>query len=444
MTGPSHTLAATERGGAPRGAWRIIALLCAINTIGFLDKSALGLVAVPLREEFDLTPTEFGMIGSVFFLVFALAASGLAWLGNRFSPRWLLLGLVVLWSVLQWPIALTSSIAMLIVARVALAVVEGPSGPLMQVTLHQWFPEKRRQAPTMVFHSSGPLAAVILVPLLTAATALWGWRTLFHVLAIAGLVVALLWAFFGKQGPVTDANAHGKEAGPALVPPPVKVPYRTILCSGTFLGAAAALFVSQWSIALASAWIPSYFEEGLGFTATVAGLLLGATYIFTAVGMIFYGVVSQRRSVRGHSSHSARVVPLAVMLVLSALTMALSTLIGLPMVSGLLLGLAIGMAQGGFGIGSVVLGEVVPQGQRAAVLGIWVTLASVGSILAPTVFGVLVENGASILNGYHHAWWVTAAIMAVMAFAITRLIRTDKDGPRFALAAAHTTAAATN
>ncbi|KZM28000.1 transmembrane transport [Ascochyta rabiei] len=434
MTTTSSSSAALSGGATRNAAWRIVLLLCLINIINFLDKSALGLVAVPIREEYGLTPSQFGMIGSAFFLVFAVSAAGLSWLGNRFSPRWLLFGMVILWSVLQLPIAVSGSVALLVVARMALAMVEAPSLPLSQMVLHQWFPDKLRQTPTMVFHASGPIGAILVIPILTVLIALLGWRSLFFVLAVAGIVVAILWGLFSKNGPVTDTNAHNDTTTAA--PPQAAVPYRTILRSGTFLGAAAALFVAQWSIAVGSAWIPAYFEEGLGFDAGDAGVLVAVMYVFITVGLILYGVVSQRRSARGIASREARVLPLATMMVVAAVIVIGSTLIGIPLVSALVLGLGLSLAQGGFGIGTVVLGEIVPQAQRAAVIGIMVTLGAVGAILAPTVFGFLVESSSTTLAGYHHAWWLTAVVFVVMAFAITRLIRTDRDGAIYAAAAA--------
>ena len=40
--------------------------------INFLDKIALGLVAVPMMDELHLTPKQFGDIGSGFFWLFAI------------------------------------------------------------------------------------------------------------------------------------------------------------------------------------------------------------------------------------------------------------------------------------------------------------------------------------------------------------------------------------
>ena len=71
----------------PKGAWLIVALLFFFMAINFADKAVIGLVAIPLMQELKPSPSEFGLIGSSFFLLFSLSAIVTGFIANRvFSP----------------------------------------------------------------------------------------------------------------------------------------------------------------------------------------------------------------------------------------------------------------------------------------------------------------------------------------------------------------------
>ena len=47
----------------PKGAWGITALLFSFMLINFADKTVVGLAAVPIMRDLDLTPRQFGFLG---------------------------------------------------------------------------------------------------------------------------------------------------------------------------------------------------------------------------------------------------------------------------------------------------------------------------------------------------------------------------------------------
>jgi ACS family D-galactonate transporter-like MFS transporter len=57
------------RTGTPREAWLIVALLFLFMLVNFADKAVIGIAAVPMMQELGLSPSEFGLIGSSFFLL---------------------------------------------------------------------------------------------------------------------------------------------------------------------------------------------------------------------------------------------------------------------------------------------------------------------------------------------------------------------------------------
>src|SRR5271156_1332940 len=88
----------------PKGAWLSVTLLFLFMTINFADKAVIGIAAVPLMDELDLSPREFGLLGSSFFLLFSLSAIVTGFIVNRVETRWALLVMGVVWALSQLPV----------------------------------------------------------------------------------------------------------------------------------------------------------------------------------------------------------------------------------------------------------------------------------------------------------------------------------------------------
>ena len=87
----------------PKGAWTVTSLLFLYMMINFADKAVVGLAAVPIMRELDLTPKQYGALGSSFFLLFSLSGVLVGFQANRRPTRWIILLLAASWAVVQFP-----------------------------------------------------------------------------------------------------------------------------------------------------------------------------------------------------------------------------------------------------------------------------------------------------------------------------------------------------
>src|SRR5437870_1884190 len=99
-------------------AWVITIMLALFMVLNFMDKAILGLVAKPLMADLGLSPSEFGMIASSFFLLFSISAIGFGFLANRISSKTLLIICACIWGIAQFPLAFTASIPLLYFSRI--------------------------------------------------------------------------------------------------------------------------------------------------------------------------------------------------------------------------------------------------------------------------------------------------------------------------------------
>src|ERR1700722_12692772 len=113
---------APERAAAAPGTenrrWLIVTSLFLFMLINFADKAVLGLVAVPLMHDMQLTHSQFGLVRSAFFLLFSLSGIGVGLVADRVDVKWLLAALAFTWAVGQLPLAWPTSFAVLLGCRI--------------------------------------------------------------------------------------------------------------------------------------------------------------------------------------------------------------------------------------------------------------------------------------------------------------------------------------
>lgn len=129
---------------ATRFRWAIIALLFLINTINYVDRSAISYAAHAIQSEFGLSASHLGLVLGAFGIGYFLTTLPGGYLADRFGARITFAIAVLLWSIaIGWTGAATG-FAMLYCARMALGLAEGPSFPAHSRVLEQWLPPHER------------------------------------------------------------------------------------------------------------------------------------------------------------------------------------------------------------------------------------------------------------------------------------------------------------
>ncbi|PIF74806.1 sugar phosphate permease [Variovorax sp. 54] len=393
----------------PGKAWTIVALLTFLQLVNFVDKIVIGLVAVPMMTELKLTPVQFGLIGGSFFWLFAISGVVVGMIANRVKTTHLLLGMAVLWSLVQLPMIFTSSIAMIVVARVILGAGEGPAAPVANHAVYKWFPDSRRSLPVTVMNAGASVALVLsglLIPMITQA---WGWRANFIVLALVGLAWAVAWRVFGEEGTLVERKAtHG--AAPASGR---RIPYARLLTDRSAIGIMLLHFVAYWGLALTLTWLPAYIQRGLGYSAVDAGRMFALVVLLGVPVNLALSWWSQRLLVRGASSRGARGVLSSLALVVGGVLFCTLMAFDLgPVQKICIIAIASGLAPIVYSLGPAMMGEITPDTQRGGMLAVENSVASLAGIAAPVVMGRLIEaNQAVAAHGYELGFAVSGGLL---------------------------------
>jgi ACS family D-galactonate transporter-like MFS transporter len=421
-----------------KGAWGITALLFLFMLINFADKVVVGLAAQPIMKELDIDPEKFGLIGSSFFFLYAISAVLVGFISNRVRAKNTLLIMALVWSIVQFPMLGMVSIEVLIACRIVLGAGEGPAGPVATHALYKWFPDHLRGMPTAIVAQGSALGVIVAVPALNWIIVHHSWHWAFGALGVIGLAWAVLWLFLGREGTLVDApiGDSATTAGSEYVP------YRYLLTCPTILAACAAGFASYWGLALGLTWFTSYLVAGLGYSQTVGGNLTILPWLFGFVVVISGGYISQRLKSNGASSRLCRGTFVSAAIVIGGCT--------LPFVAaGPTPEIKIALLVFGSAIGStiyvalpMIVSELTPQPQRAAMLAITTSIVTSAGVLAPLAMGAMIKNAASPLMGYETGFQILGYLMIAGGIIGLLFIRPEVDRKRLAAHAVTTFAPA--
>lgn len=391
--------------GRTRRGWTIVSLVFLFMLINYADKAVIGLSAVPIMRELQLTNTQFGTLGSAFFLLFSLSGVLGGFVANRIDSKPLLLALALIWAVAQAPMAGTVSFTTLIVARIVLGAGEGPAFPLALHAVYKWFDNTRRTVPTSIVACGAAFGAGIVAPGITAIIVHFGWHAAFATLSAASLIWALVWWLFGAEGQIDLAVDPGAAT--------LRRPYAQLLLSRTALGVFIGGFVAYWAITLNVVWLAAYLVKGAGYTPTEAGWIIVLPSFAQILMAPSLGAWSERLVRTGVTSRIARGIMGGCCLSIAGIAMVLFSLTSLAIVKIPLVVLAFATGSVFFTLGSTMIAEISPPSQRGAMLGITNSIHALAGIATPVTMGAIVDIATDPAAGFQAGFLIAGTFVAV-------------------------------
>ncbi|MFD4173304.1 MULTISPECIES: MFS transporter [Streptomyces] len=302
LTTTSPTPAPRVREPRFHRAW-VIAVVAgaAIVTAGAFT-TVPGLLVTPLHENYAWDRGQIALAASVNMILFGLTAPFAAALMDRVGIRRVVVGALMLVSA---GALLTSFMSQPWQLVAYWGVLIGLGSGCLTMTFAasitaDWF-DKRRGLVTGALSSSSHLGQLIFLPLLAWSVDRFDWRPPVVTLAFVALAVAALVFLLLRDHP---ADVGAKPYGATeFVPKPARVPgaaRRTIavlvsalrtgpfwLLAGMFVICGASTNGIMWSN-----WAPAAHDHGMAVTA--AASMLSLIGIFSALGAIFSGWLTDR------------------------------------------------------------------------------------------------------------------------------------------------------
>jgi ACS family glucarate transporter-like MFS transporter len=251
--------------------YRVLALLCALTTLTYMDRICISIVGVRIKAGLHLSNEQFGWVLAAFALAYAIFEIPSGMLGDRIGPKKVFIRIVIAWSVFTALTGLATGLLSLLIIRFLFGAGESGTYPNSILTVSRWFPVSETGR-ALSWVGIGSQIGAVLAPLIVVPIAMaYGWRAPFFIVGAIGLVwVAVCYAWF------RDFPAQVKampDAEKALIKSQCRhnegqrlVPWKLIIRNSTLWPLLLMYFCCQWANYFFIAWMPVYLQEGRGFT----------------------------------------------------------------------------------------------------------------------------------------------------------------------------------
>jgi MFS family permease len=294
-----------------------VAMLLITGAINYVDRVALSIANPLVRADLHLSIAEMGVLLSVFLWTYALCQLPVGAMIDRLGPRWLLGIGVILWSLAQVAVGFVGTMGQFVWTRVFLGIGESPQFPLGARVVRNWYNVRDRGMPTGIFNSASTLGPAIAPPLLTGLMIGLGWRWMFIIIGVAGLVLGVVWFFIYRDPSahrLDDAERHylldGEDSSAGQTVSFAE--WRHLFAFRTTWGMICGNFGSGYMIWLYAAWLPGYLEIQRHMTIAHTGIVAAVPYVFGFLGSLFGGWACDRLMHGGFSPINSRKLPIII------------------------------------------------------------------------------------------------------------------------------------
>lgn len=397
--------------------WVVAFMFFVVYMIAGADRANIGVVIPFIKEDFHLTNVDIGLLASLFYITYALVQIPIGLAYSKFGIRKILSISMVLTSISTLFIGLASNIIHLKIARAVLGASEGPINIGIISIINRWFPAKEKGLATGIFMSSIKFAPAFVPPLCVLIIMQWGWKEVFYIFAIPGIIVSILWLIFIKDDPLESKYCNEEERNYILKneeniiknkqPLKHQNPSKFILLDKIIRTKNIKLLDSNKSIILSwnnwacaigyglmvgitysiMTWVPTYLIDEKELSISSMGLVASSPWIGAIIGNILGGFISDR-------IFNKRRKPVMLITTFSTVIM-MYILISMPsipvLIAGLffLTGVLLNIGYSTFLVYPMGLATKEKVPFAASVVN---TIGSIGGAISPFVVGLILDN----------------------------------------------------
>ncbi|SFZ93581.1 MFS transporter, ACS family, hexuronate transporter [Flaviramulus basaltis] len=269
--------------------WIIVLMVFIATALSFLDRQVLSVLIIKIKEDFPISDTSYGLINTGFLISYAIMFTVGGILIDRFGSRLGLAFSVGIWSLATSLHSVAHNVFQFGAFRFVLGIGEGGAFPGAIKAVVEWVPKKKQALANGIAIGGSALGAVVAPPLCIYLMAITGWRGVFLITGIFGIIWVFVWLLFTKKR---------KGAGNTTVQKKVK-PWRE-----TRKGLREILKIKEvWVFILIRFlldpifyfymfWIPKYLSDARGVNLDKIGELFWIPFLALGVSNMLGGYFS--------------------------------------------------------------------------------------------------------------------------------------------------------
>ncbi|WP_431307732.1 MFS transporter [Agaribacter marinus] len=296
--------------------------------INYMDRTNISVAATALSDELELSTVQMGLIFSAFGWTYSIFQIPGGITVDLIKIRILYPFILTAWSIATIVQGFVSSFAALIGCRMAIGVFEAPSFPCNNKVVTQWFNEDERAGAIAVYTSGQFIGLAFLFPVLAIIQEYYGWRGLFIISGLVGIVWAVIWYIFYRDPQDTKEamaqaakdKSDGKEASIAVVEDTKFTVKDVVKVFGVkkLWGVYIGQFCLGGVLMFFLTWFPTYLVEYRGLDFIKSGFLASIPFLAAFCGVLVSGFFSDALTRRwGVSKEVARKAPIILGMLLT-------------------------------------------------------------------------------------------------------------------------------
>jgi MFS family permease len=390
--------------GVPRYAWVILALgyLCGIN--GSLILNKISPLVPDLMAAFDVNLGESGLLMSMYGLTGVLLALPSGLIIQRLGLK--TAGMIAFACIISGATlgALSGSYGLLLGSRMLEGFGTGLILILIPAAIAMWFPPEKSGTPIGIWSTAIPVGGFLTLTIIPPLAEIIGWEGVWWISAGTSLLAMVAFWFLIRPAPAEDSRS-------AFIPntPPSGLldDMRTVVTKKSAWLLTLVWFGFGMVLTPIITFYPTFLATGQGYGMARAGFLVGLISVANVPSAPLAGWVSDFIG-------SRKWVTLAGLLILLPLSLLIFRATG-PMipVAMILMGLCTGMV-------TTTIFAAVPDAVGTPLLsGMGIALLSLGMsitlVVAPPIFGALVEKLGWATAAYFFAPFILIAMVAAFA-----------------------------
>jgi ACS family hexuronate transporter-like MFS transporter len=297
--------------------WFIIAMICMVTVINYIDRMTLSVLAPTIRDAFGMSNASYSRVVTAFLLGYTISQALSGKLLDRIGTRAGFMLFVSIWTAASMLHSIAGTVLQLAAFRFLLGIGEAGNWPGAAKAVAEWFPIRERAFAMAIFNSGSTIGAVLAPPVIAWVALNYGWRRAFFIGAGLSAIMMILWYFFyqtparhprlsdrEREHIVTGQSEADGEASSSPRPWLSLFRYRQ---TWAVIGARFLTDPIWWFLI---SWLPNYLKSERGFSLQLIGLLAWIPFLFADIGTLSGGAVSSLLIRRGWSVDAARKVVL--------------------------------------------------------------------------------------------------------------------------------------
>ena len=395
----------------PSYAWVILGLITGMHVMNIFSGRSIIPLTPLIQSDLNLSHFQIGIFTTIYFTGAFLSSFPMGWLVDKIGVYatmpigQFIVGIFIL------SISMVNSFVLICTLLFLAGIGHAAINPATAKVVMAWFPLNRRATAMGIKQTGVPIGSALAAAMLPAIALLIGWRKAFILSGLVSITSVILSLIFYRKPTYGDKHSSATPLPDFRISVILKN-RDIILLSVLMIG----FLMLQSSL---ETYIVLYCKDVLNYTLITSGFLLSITQIGAISGRLCWGPVSDiflqaKRKI--------------VLMIIGGISSAMCLVFALlpPNSPILLIGVLVfifgACAIGWNAIYLVFAAELAGRGREGRAIGISLTIAFIGHLIGPPLFGYMVDLSGS----YSASWIIFCLIMAITTTLISLIHENQK------------------